>query len=104
VWTLVRRIPAGRVATYGQVAALLGAPRAARAVGQAMHRCPAGVPWHRVLNGQGAISRRSDPTSMVSQRLRLQREGVRLARGRVDLGRYGWARARPRVLVDELPT
>jgi methylated-DNA-protein-cysteine methyltransferase related protein len=102
VYAIVRRVPAGRVVTYGQVAALAGVPRAARAVGQAMHRCPPGVPWHRVVNGQGAISRRPNTGGMVSQRLLLHREGVRFARGRIELGRYGWRAARPRVDVAAL--
>jgi methylated-DNA-protein-cysteine methyltransferase-like protein len=96
VYALVRRVPRGRVVTYGQVAALLGAPRAARAVGQAMRACPARVPWHRVLNGRGTISRRGDGSGMLSQRLLLEAEGVRFRRGRVDLGRHAWRRARER--------
>jgi methylated-DNA-protein-cysteine methyltransferase-like protein len=96
VHALVRRVPAGRVVTYGQVAALVGAPRAARAVGQAMRVCPSGVPWHRVVNGRGAISPRDDGSGALSQRLLLEGEGVRFARGRIDLGRYRWpTRARP---------
>ena len=90
VYALVRRIPVGRMVTYGQVAALLGRPRAARAVGGAMRRCPAGVPWHRVVNAQGRISRRSRAASMVTQRMLLEREGVTLRRGRVDLARHAW--------------
>jgi methylated-DNA-protein-cysteine methyltransferase-like protein len=90
VWRLVRRIPAGRVATYGQIAALAGRPRAARAVGRAMRQCPADVPWHRVVNARGAISPRAPESAMLTQRLRLEAEGVRLARGRVRLGRHRW--------------
>ena len=90
VYTVVRRIPAGRIATYGQVAAMLGKPRAARAVGGAMRRCPAGVPWHRVMNAAGRISRRARAAGMLTQRMMLEREGVTLKRGRVDLARYGW--------------
>ena len=90
VYALVRRVPPGRMVTYGQVAALLGRPRAARAVGGAMRRCPAGVPWHRVVNAQGRISRRARAASMVTQRLLLEREGVTLRRGRVDLARHAW--------------
>ena len=91
--------------TYGQVAALVGARRAARAVGQAMGRCPAGVPWHRVVNGQGGVSRRPNASSMLTQRLLLTREGVRLVRGRVDLPRHRWATgaACPRVDIAALP-
>jgi methylated-DNA-protein-cysteine methyltransferase-like protein len=102
VYALVRRVPAGRVVTYGQVAALAGVPRAARAVGQAMHRCPQDVPWHRVVNGEGAISRRPNAGSIVNQHALLQREGVRFARGRIDLRRYGWRAARPRVDIAAL--
>jgi methylated-DNA-protein-cysteine methyltransferase-like protein len=90
VHALVRRVPAGRVVTYGQVAVLVGIPRAARAVGQAMRVCPARVPWHRVVNSRGAVSRRGDGSGALSQRLLLEGEGIRFARGRIDLRRYGW--------------
>jgi methylated-DNA-protein-cysteine methyltransferase-like protein len=91
---LVRHVPRGRVVTYGQVAALVGAPRAARAVGQAMRVCPAGVPWHRVVNGLGTVSPRGDGSGALSQRLLLEGEGVRFVRGRIDLARYGWTGGR----------
>jgi methylated-DNA-protein-cysteine methyltransferase-like protein len=90
VHRLVRRIPHGRIATYGQIAASLGRPRAARAVGWAMRHCPHGVPWHRVVNAQGGISRRPNASSMLTQRLLLEQEGVRVRRGRVSLTRYAW--------------
>ena len=90
IHALVRKVPVGRVVTYGQIAALVGTPRAARAVGQAMRVCPAGVPWHRVVNSRGAVSRRGDGSGALSQRLLLEGEGVRFARGRIDLRRYGW--------------
>ena len=90
VWRCVRRIPRGRVATYGQIAALLGRPRAARAVGHAMHDCPHDVPWHRVVNASGGISRRPRMESMLTQRMLLLREGVMLRNGRVRLKRYRW--------------
>jgi methylated-DNA-protein-cysteine methyltransferase-like protein len=90
VHAIVRRIPAGRVATYGQVAALAGRPRAARAVGGAMRRCPDGVPWHRVVNAQGGVSLRRRVSGMVTQRIRLEQEGVRFRRGRIPLDRYRW--------------
>jgi methylated-DNA-protein-cysteine methyltransferase-like protein len=90
VYALVRRISRGSVASYGQVATLLGRPRAARAVGGAMRRCPPGVPWHRVVNAEGRISRRKRAASMLTQRMLLEREGVMLRRGRVDLARFGW--------------
>ncbi len=89
VLSLVARIPRGRVATYGQIAALVGKPRSARAVGQVMSRAD-GVPWHRVVNSEGGISRRSRMTGMVTQRIRLEQEGVVFRRGRVVMSRFRW--------------
>jgi methylated-DNA-protein-cysteine methyltransferase-like protein len=90
VYRLVTQIPPGRVATYGQIGALLGYPRAARAVGGAMKRCPAGVPWQRVINHRGGISLRANVSGMITQRILLEREGISFRRGRVDLRRYRW--------------
>ena len=89
VLALVARIPRGRVATYGQLAALAGRPRSARAVGQVMSTAD-GVPWHRVVNSQGGISRRSRMTGMVTQRIRLEQEGIKFRRGQVVLSRFRW--------------
>jgi methylated-DNA-protein-cysteine methyltransferase-like protein len=92
VWDLVRAIPRGRVATYGQIARLLGVPRGARAVGWAMralpHRRERSVPWHRVVGAGGRVSPRAGPGPLV-QRQRLTKEGVRFVRGKVDLSRHG---------------
>jgi len=98
VYRLVSMIPRGQVATYGQIAALLGAPRAARAVGQAMKRCPAGngVPWHRVINARGGVSLRANVAGMLTQRILLEREGLRLVGQRVDLHRHRWRGAKRR--------
>lgn len=96
VFALVRRVPSGAVVTYGQVAVLLGAPRAARAVGQAMRRSPPRVPWHRVVNGRGAVSLRPNLDGMARQRLLLEQEGVRFRRSRIDLRRYRWSDRGPR--------
>jgi methylated-DNA-protein-cysteine methyltransferase-like protein len=90
VYRLVRLVPRGHVVTYGQVAALLGAPRSARAVGGAMRACPDDIPWHRVVNAQGAISRRRRMGGMLTQRIRLEQEGVPMRRGRVVLDRCRW--------------
>jgi methylated-DNA-protein-cysteine methyltransferase related protein len=90
VWRLVAKIPRGRVATYGQIAAWLGWPRRARMVGTAMRHCPPGVPWQRVVNASGGISLRAAAGSMLTQRILLQQEGVELRRGRVPLARYRW--------------
>ncbi|MDA3921619.1 MAG: MGMT family protein [Salinisphaera sp.] len=89
VYTAVHCIPEGRVATYGQIADLAGRPRAARQVGYAMHRCPANLPWHRVVNAQGRLSLPADSDSGRMQRQRLESEGVVLIGGRIDLSLYG---------------
>jgi methylated-DNA-protein-cysteine methyltransferase-like protein len=90
VYRLISRIPRAQVVTYGEIAALLGYPRAARAVGTALKRCPHDLPWHRVLNHRGGISLRANVSAMITQRILLEREGIRLRNGRVDLGRYRW--------------
>ena len=97
IYEIVRRIPAGKVATYGQVAALAGARGHARQVGYALHGLPDGadVPWHRVINARGQISVRSSPGSGVDQRRLLEAEGVEFDHlERIDLSRFRW-RARP---------
>ncbi len=92
IWGAVRRIPAGRVATYGQIARLLGLGRSARLVGYALHSLPPGmpVPWHRVINARGSISFPPGSPLFSRQRELLAREGIPLAQGRVDLSRFGW--------------
>jgi len=90
VYALTRRVPRGRVVTYGQLARALGAPGAARTVGWALHVAPTGVPWHRVVNARGEITLRHTEGAS-EQRARLRAEGVRFDRaGRIDLSRYGW--------------
>lgn len=96
---MVRRIPRGRVATYGQVAREARLPGQARLVGYALHSLPrdTDVPWQRVLNARGEISARSEPGADSIQRALLLREGVRFdSRGRVDLDRFGWRPGRVR--------
>lgn len=93
VWRLVRRVPPGRVVTYGQVAAMLGHPRAARTVGWAMHSLPEGgdVPWWRVLNAQGRSSIDCLEHSADLQRQLLEQEGVVFdQKGYVDLRIFQW--------------
>ncbi len=93
VCQLVRRIPPGKVATYGQIARFLGVPHAARTVGWALHSLPEGsdVPWQRVINSRGAISLAADQGANF-QRALLEEEGVVFdEQGCVDLKRYGWA-------------
>lgn len=91
IWSWVRKIPRGRVATYGQVAELAGLEGHARQVGYALHNLPEGssVPWHRVVNARGEISPRSAGDSHELQRMLLEAEGVELdLRGRIDLKRF----------------
>lgn len=91
VYRVVVRIPRGRVMTYGQIAALLGAPRASRAVGYAMRACPDGLPWQRVINGKGQISARTEVERPIVQRMLLQKEGVRFDKTETcDLARLRW--------------
>jgi len=98
-YAVVRRIPRGRVATYGQVAALAGRPGHARQAGYALHALGehSTVPWHRVINAQGRLTLMRRGHAGLEQRFRLEREGIEFdARGRVPLRRYGWKRPRPR--------
>jgi methylated-DNA-protein-cysteine methyltransferase related protein len=90
IYDVVRQIPPGRVATYGQVAQVVGAPLTAQQVGEAMAALRDGqpdapVPWQRVINAQGRVS-----TGKRQQQL-LEQEGVRFnAKGATDLHRFGW--------------
>lgn len=93
VYAVVRRIPRGRVSTYGAVARAMDL-RDARRVGWALSRLGevSDVPWHRVVNGRGGISARGDGTSVRIQRAALEAEGVRFEEdGTIDLERWGWA-------------
>jgi methylated-DNA-protein-cysteine methyltransferase-like protein len=83
---IVRRIPKGKVATYGDVAAASGFPGRARQVVWAL-RAGKNVPWHRVIGAKGLI--RLTGEAGFEQRLRLRTEGVAIAGDRVDLKRYG---------------
>ena len=92
-YRVVRRIPSGRVMTYGDVAIAAGRPGQARRVGYALHALKdARVPWWRVINAQGGISLRGGfGEGAERQRARLEAEGVELVLdGRVPLGRYRW--------------
>lgn len=98
IYGVVGRIPRGRVSTYGQVASLAGLAHAPRVAGYALHALPEGspLPWHRVVAAGGRLSlARLDPHAALTQRMRLEREGVRFTpAGRVDLARHGWPRPR----------
>jgi methylated-DNA-protein-cysteine methyltransferase-like protein len=99
VWEIARRIPRGKVATYGQIAKMIPPPVgveieayaafAPRWVGGAMAACPDDVPWQRVINSQGKISERA---GAGKQRQLLEDEGIIFdAKDRVDLKKYGWS-------------
>jgi methylated-DNA-protein-cysteine methyltransferase-like protein len=93
IYAVVRRIPAGRVATYGQIASLAGLAGHDLQVGYALHALPqaSDLPWHRVVNASGRISRRAMPGGELVQRLLLEREGIGIdPRGRVALSRFRW--------------
>ncbi|MCB0249507.1 MAG: methylated-DNA--[protein]-cysteine S-methyltransferase [Anaerolineae bacterium] len=95
VYLVVQQIPRGKVASYGQVAAILGSPRAARTVGWALASLRESneddVPWQRVINSQGRVSIRSMRHGVEEQQRLLEEEGVEFdARGYVDWRRFGW--------------
>ena len=93
VYTLVRDIPSGRVMTYGQIATILGAPRAARAVRYALRALGPGtdIPWQRVINSKGGVSARGDVERPTLQYELLEAEGVPFgADGTCDLKLYRW--------------
>ncbi|NJP05298.1 MAG: cysteine methyltransferase [Chloroflexaceae bacterium] len=93
IYAMVRRIPAGKVSSYGRIAALIGEPRQARLVGYALHALRTSgqhqdVPWWRVVNAQGRISNAYEP---AMQRQLLRAEGVIVdERDRIDLKRFLW--------------
>jgi methylated-DNA-protein-cysteine methyltransferase-like protein len=99
IYAIVARIPRGSVSTYGWVAERAGFPRHARLVGHALRVMPAHrkIPWHRVINAQGRISFPRGSAPYAQQRQRLEKEGIPLVRGRVNLKRHGW-----RLTLDEL--
>ena len=85
-------IPSGKVATYGQVAALAGLPQAARFAGTSLKGLPktTRIPWHRVINAQGKISLPKLSVSYQEQHQRLTQEGVLIRNGRIALKNYQW--------------
>ena len=101
VYAIVRRIPKGRVMSYGQIATLLENRLSPRAVGWAMHGCPGNVPWQRVVNASGGCSTDRLPDIPAGlQRALLEREGIEFREnGTLDLDRYRWTppehRSRP---------
>ena len=92
IWRTVKKIPKGKVSTYGTIAELSGLAGQARLVGYALHNLPpkSGVPWHRVINARGMISL-SDLDGMAERQKKLLRaEGVLFSKGVVSLSHFGW--------------
>lgn len=95
IYKMVEQIPLGKVATYGQIARLVGLPRHARMVGYALHALPDDneVPWQRVVNAKGEVSPRATPQYEDLQRHLLECEGVVFSdSGRISLKTYQWKR------------
>jgi len=91
IWQVVALIPTGKVASYGQVAAIAGMPRHARLVGRTLRELPPGsrLPWHRVVNASLRISLRGDSSGYRRQRQRLETEGVEFIGERIP-GSFRW--------------
>lgn len=97
VWQLVHQVPSGQVATYGQIANLIPLPDGidpkdykaygSRWVGNAMAACPADVPWQRIINAQGKISKRP---GAAQQRQLLEQEGIIFNNDKIDLKEFQW--------------
>ncbi len=95
IWEAVRKIPRGKVSTYGTIARVAGLGERARLVGYAMYNLPegSGVPWHRVVNAGGRISIPPGRASGRRQKTLLTREGVTFSDGKIDLKSRGWPAA-----------
>jgi methylated-DNA-protein-cysteine methyltransferase-like protein len=96
VWAIVRRIPRGKVATYGQISTLIGGRLTPVGVGWAIRAAgEMQIPWQRVVNARGGVS--TDKQHPGLQRALLEAEGVRFNRdGLIDLARHGWRGPAPR--------
>ncbi len=94
VYKLVKKIPKGKVATYGQIASLLGKPKSARLVGRALAHCPSDIPWQRVINHQGMISIENLCLPKEFQAELLKKEGIEVKYQQhnwwIDLNKYLW--------------
>ena len=92
VYYICKLIPEGKVVTYGQIAIIIGKPRAPRQVGGALHRSPKGMylPAHRVINRDGVLTGAAAFTFEKEQESRLRAEGVEVLHSKVDLKKYRW--------------
>lgn len=92
IWEMIRDIPEGSVASYGQIAEIAGIPRGARQVGYALRHLPDGldVPWHRVITASGRIAFEKGSRPFEEQSKRLMKEDIAVIAGRVDMQKYRW--------------
>ncbi len=92
IYEQVARIPCGKVASYGQIARLVGNPRLSRVVGYALKAAPEGLPCHRVVTKEGGLSDAFSPLGKETHRMLLEMEGVTFTPdGRVEMEKYFWA-------------
>ncbi|KTD67213.1 methylated-DNA--protein-cysteine methyltransferase [Legionella steelei] len=92
VLKLIKSIPRGKVATYGDIARLAGHPQGARGVGWLLHSCTGShnLPWQRVLKSGGKLSFPADTPQYLVQKELLEKEGIAIIKGYVDLKKYSW--------------
>ena len=93
IYSVIKNVPEGCVATYGQIAEMAGIPRNARQVGYALSNLPQdkNIPWHRIINAKGEVSTRARLGRENVQRILLEEEGIEFdANGRVSLDEFGW--------------
>ena len=92
IYQIVRKIPTGKVATYGQIAELARLPRQARLVGYALHNVPdKDIPWHRVVNAKGEISNYGEDQWIKYHRALLEAEGIVInEKGKISLKQFQW--------------
>jgi len=104
VYRLVKKIPRGRVTTYGDIAKKLQLPGGARVAGYAMASCPSGegIPWHRVVGAGGRLLI-SEPHASLQRKL-LESEGVEIGGRRIDMKRYAWTSGRRKKIRVAAPT
>lgn len=102
IWKTTKKIPRGRVATYGQIAREAGFPNHPRLAGYALKHIPDNMqlPWHRVINAQGKLSFPVDSEHYALQKNLLEAEGVLFLKGKVNLARYGWRSRSDAPIID----
>ncbi len=92
IYETIRRVPRGKVSSYGAIAELAGLPRRARLVGTALRNSAPSLrlPWHRIVTSSGRLAFAAGSDPFRTQQARLKREGVKFANDKIDMRRYGW--------------